>query len=95
MAETSKSEPAEKPAENAAKTALSGYKVEEKVHYGAYRDGYRQMLRIVQLQAVIIVLLVAAIAVSRLTIQPDFSYFASTRDGRIEPLTPIAPPPAE
>jgi hypothetical protein len=47
----------------------------------------------VQFQAAVIVVLVALIAVARLTIQPEFSYFASTRDGEVKPLRPLESPP--
>lgn len=76
-----------------ANTTPARYRVQEVPHYSVYRDGYRRMLRLVQIQAAVIVVLVALIAVARLTIQPEFSYFASTRDGEVKPLRPLESPP--
>lgn len=51
-----------------------------------YRDGYRNMLRVVVAQAVIIILLVCSLFYVIHIHQPENRYFATTEDGRLVPM---------
>ena len=51
-----------------------------------YRDGYRNMLRVVVAQAVIIILLVCSLFYVIHIHQPQNRYFATTEDGRLVPM---------
>ena len=55
-----------------------------------YRDGYRLLLRLSLIQTVVVGLLVAIIIGMALTTQTKQIYFATTSDGRIIPLVPLA-----
>lgn len=57
-----------------------------------YRDGFRNLIRIVILQAVIIVALIFAITVYMTTSKPSDRYFATTADGRILQLVSLDRP---
>ncbi len=57
-----------------------------------YRDGYRLLLRISVIQAVLIVFLVAALVGLLMTIQTRQVYFATTADGRIINIVPLNEP---
>lgn len=51
-----------------------------------YRDGYRNMLRVVVAQAVIIIFLVCSLFYVIHIHQPENRYFATTEDGRLVPM---------
>ena len=51
-----------------------------------YRDGYRNMLRVVVAQAVIVILLVCSLFYVIHIHQPENRYFATTEDGRLVPM---------
>ncbi len=57
-----------------------------------YRDGFRNMIRIVILQAIIILGLIFALTVYMTTSKPADRYFATTADGRIMQLVPMDKP---
>jgi intracellular multiplication protein IcmL len=57
-----------------------------------YRDGYRSILKLAVLQAVIIIGLIAAMFFVIHTHQPENKYFATTEDGRLIPLVPLNQP---
>lgn len=57
-----------------------------------YRDGFRNMIRIAILEAVIILALIAALATYIHNVQPTNRYFATTADGRIMQLVPLDQP---
>ena len=57
-----------------------------------YRDGYRLLLRISIIQAVLIVFLVGALLSLILTMQTRQIYFATTSDGRIINIVPLNEP---
>lgn len=54
-----------------------------------YRDGFRNLIRIVILQAVIIIGLILALIVYMTTSKPADRYFATTADGRIMQLVSL------
>ncbi len=54
-----------------------------------YRDGFRNMIRIVILQAVVIVALLLALSLYITTSKPLDRYFATTADGRILQMIPL------
>lgn len=54
-----------------------------------YRDGFRNMIRIVILQTVIIVGLILSLIVYMTTAKPADRYFATTADGRLMQLVPL------
>ncbi len=54
-----------------------------------YRDGYRLLLRISAIQAVVIAVLVLSIVGLVLTMKPRQVYFATTSDGRIINIVPM------
>lgn len=57
-----------------------------------YRDGYRTLLRLTVLMALIIVGLVVAIFAIVNSRQPENRYFATTEDGRLIPMVPLNQP---
>ena len=57
-----------------------------------YRDGYRLLLRISVIQAVVIVVLVTGLIGLLLSIQTRQIYFATTADGRIINIVPLNEP---
>ncbi|MBI2234945.1 MAG: type IVB secretion system apparatus protein IcmL/DotI [Micavibrio aeruginosavorus] len=57
-----------------------------------YRDGYRSLLKVALLEAVIIVALIVAIFFVIHTNQPENRYFATTEDGRLVPMVPLNQP---
>lgn len=57
-----------------------------------YRDGYRSLLKVALLEAVIIVGLIIAIFFVIHTNQPENRYFATTEDGRLVPMVPLNQP---
>lgn len=57
-----------------------------------YRDGYRSILRLVVIEALIILALIGAIYFVVDVHQPKDVYFATTEDGRLIPLTDLADP---
>ena len=57
-----------------------------------YRDGYRLLLKISLIQAVVIVAMVMAIITMVLTMKPRSVYFATTSDGRIINIVPLNEP---
>lgn len=54
-----------------------------------YRDGYRLLLRISVIQAIVIALLIAGLISLLLTVQTRQVYFATTADGRIINIVPL------
>lgn len=54
-----------------------------------YRDGFRNMIRIVILQAIVIIALVLALGLYITTSKPLDRYFATTADGRILQMIPL------
>lgn len=54
-----------------------------------YRDGFRNMIRIALLEAIIIIGLIVAIIFYMGTARPQDRYFATTADGRIMQLVPL------
>lgn len=57
-----------------------------------YRDGYRSILRIAVIEAMIILALVGAMYFVIEVHQPENRYFATTEDGRLVPMTPLSEP---
>lgn len=57
-----------------------------------YRDGYRSLLKLALLQAIVIVTLVAAVFFVIHTHQPENRYFATTEGGRLIPMVPLTQP---
>ncbi len=57
-----------------------------------YRDGYRTLIRIALVQAVIIAGLVAMVTLYINTHEPVRTYFATTEDGRLIPMVPLSEP---
>lgn len=57
-----------------------------------YRDGYRSLLKLSLLQAIIIVGLVASVFFVIHTHQPENRYFATTEGGRLIPMVPLSQP---
>lgn len=57
-----------------------------------YRDGFRNLIRIVILQAVVIIGLIFALTVYMTTSKPSDRYFATTADGRIMQLVSLDRP---
>lgn len=57
-----------------------------------YRDGYRSLLRIALIEAVIIVGLIFAMYMVIEVHQPENRYFATTEDGRLIPTVPLSDP---
>lgn len=57
-----------------------------------YRDGYRSILRIALIEAVIIVGLLGAMYFIIQVHQPENRYFATTEDGRLIPVTALSEP---
>ena len=55
-----------------------------------YQDGYRAMIRIVAIQSVAILGLIAAFVLFVNFSEPKNKYFATTEDGRLVPLVPLA-----
>lgn len=54
-----------------------------------YRDGFRNLIRIVILQTVIVIGLILALIVFMTSAKPDDRYFATTADGRLMQLVPL------
>lgn len=57
-----------------------------------YRDGYRTLLRIAVIEAMIILALVGAMYFVIQVHQPENRYFATTEDGRLVPMVPLSEP---
>jgi intracellular multiplication protein IcmL len=57
-----------------------------------YRDGYRSLLRIAVIEAMIILALVGAMYFVIQVHQPENRYFATTEDGRLVPMVPLSEP---
>ncbi len=57
-----------------------------------YRDGYRLLLRVSIIQAIVIALLIAGLVSLLLTMQTRQVYFATTADGRIINIVPMNEP---
>lgn len=57
-----------------------------------YRDGYRSILRIAVIEAMIILALVGAMYFVIEVHQPENRYFATTEDGRLVPMVPLSEP---
>lgn len=57
-----------------------------------YRDGYRSLLRIAVIEAMIILALVGAMYFIIEVHQPENRYFATTEDGRLVPMVPLSEP---
>lgn len=57
-----------------------------------YRDGYRSLLRIAVIEAMIILALVFAMYFIILARKPENRYFATTEDGRLVPMVPLTEP---
>ncbi|MBL8641351.1 MAG: type IVB secretion system apparatus protein IcmL/DotI [Alphaproteobacteria bacterium] len=57
-----------------------------------YRDGYRTLLRIAVIEAMIILALVGAMYFVIEVHQPENRYFATTEDGRLVPMVPLSEP---
>ena len=57
-----------------------------------YRDGYRTLLRIAVIEAMIILALVGAMYFIIDVHQPENRYFATTEDGRLVPMVPLSEP---
>lgn len=55
-----------------------------------YRDGYRTLIRIALIEAVVILGLVLMVGVFINTHQPVRTYFATTEDGRVIPMVPLS-----
>jgi len=54
-----------------------------------YRDGYRNMLRLIMLQAIVIVGLILSMLYVIKIHQPENRYFATTEDGRLVPMVAL------
>lgn len=57
-----------------------------------YRDGYRTLLRVAFIEAIAIVGLIVVIVAIVNAYQPENRYFATTEDGRVVPMVPLAEP---
>lgn len=57
-----------------------------------YRDGYRSILRIAVIEAMVILGLVLAMFFIIEVHQPENRYFATTEDGRLVPMVPLSEP---
>lgn len=57
-----------------------------------YRDGYRTLLRIAVIEAMIILALIGAMYFVIAVHQPENRYFATTEDGRLVPMVPLSEP---
>lgn len=57
-----------------------------------YRDGYRSILRIAVIEAMIILSLIVAMYFIILSREPENRYFATTEDGRLVPMVPLSEP---
>lgn len=57
-----------------------------------YRDGYRNMLRLVVIQGAVIVGLLAVVFLILQAREPENRYFATTEDGRLVPMVPLNQP---
>lgn len=57
-----------------------------------YRDGYRSLLKLAILMALIIIALVIAIFGIVGSRKPENRYFATTEDGRLIPMVPLNQP---
>lgn len=57
-----------------------------------YRDGYRSILRIAVIEAMVILALVLAMYFIILAREPENRYFATTEDGRLVPMVPLSEP---
>jgi intracellular multiplication protein IcmL len=57
-----------------------------------YRDGYRLLLKISIIQAVVIALLILGLVGLAMTMKPRLIYFATTSDGRIINIVPMNEP---
>lgn len=57
-----------------------------------YRDGYRTLLRIAVIEAMIILAMVGAMYFIIQSRQPENRYFATTEDGRLVPMIPLSEP---
>jgi intracellular multiplication protein IcmL len=57
-----------------------------------YRDGYRSILKLAVLQAIVIIGLIGAMFFVIHAHQPENKYFATTEDGRLVPLVPLNDP---
>lgn len=57
-----------------------------------YRDGYRTMLRVAMLLAIVIVLQIGVMVYVVKTNKMEYRYFATTEDGRLIPMAPLSEP---
>ena len=57
-----------------------------------YKDGYRTLVRLVMMEALIIIGLVFALIIYMGTTEPRNQYFATTEDGRIIPIVSLSEP---
>lgn len=57
-----------------------------------YRDGYRTMLRVAMLLALVIVLQIGVMVYVVKTNKMEYRYFATTEDGRLIPMAPLSEP---
>lgn len=57
-----------------------------------YRDGYRTMLRVAMLLALVIVLQIGVMIYVVKTNKMEYRYFATTEDGRLIPMAPLSEP---
>ncbi len=57
-----------------------------------YRDGYRAMLKVIVLQTLVIVALIALAFFIVESKKPENRYFATTEDGRLVPMVPLTEP---
>lgn len=87
MAKTQK-KPAADPSAQVDTTGLGKVVVRNEF----YRDGYRALLKLVVLLAVIIVLLIMAMVGVVNSRAPENRYFATTEDGRLIPMVPLNQP---
>lgn len=86
----------------AQKAAPAGENAEEEPqlgHLGAvivrnefYRDGYRTMLRVAMVLALIILALIGVMVYVIKTNKTEYRYFATTEDGRLIPMAPLDEP---
>lgn len=89
--------PAEKPAEKPAALRKAQKRAAGAVAMVAnrnsfYRDGYRNLVTIAMVQAIIIVVMVIAFIIFMAIVQPRNQYFATTEDGRLVPMVALAEP---
>ncbi|MCK6417670.1 MAG: DotI/IcmL family type IV secretion protein, partial [Alphaproteobacteria bacterium] len=57
-----------------------------------YRDGYRNMLRLVVIQGAVILGLLIVVFMILQAREPENRYFATTEDGRLVPMVPLNQP---